>query len=203
MRTLVIENQYFPCILFYSLVLRIEEVLIENKEHFVKRSFRNRMQLPGPNGIQTLSVPLQSGKSKKVIDSIGISYAEDWRKNHWHSIKTLYKNAPYFEHYQTPLEKIYAEEFSTLFELNNAIHQFIMDSLNVEKKFMFTGVYRQSYDSTKYIDARNHIMPNALHIEGFMHKNYWQIFQDKIGYQPNMSILDLLMCEGPNAIEIL
>lgn len=203
MRSLIIENQYFPTILFYSLILRIDEVFIESKEHFIKRSFRNKMFIPGPNGVQALSIPLESGKTKKPIDKVNVSYAEDWKKQHWHSIQTIYKNAPYFEHYEDQILHLYNQNYSTLFEWQSAVHQFVLKALRIEKKILFTNEYFPQYNEDQWIDARNVLMPMEIGLEGFEHKTYRQIFQDKIGFQPNMSILDAIMCLGPNTVDIL
>jgi hypothetical protein len=203
MRELIIENQYWPCILYYSLVLRIDVVHIESKEHFVKRSFRNKMQLPGPNGILDLSIPLEKGKSKKSMDEVAISYAENWSKSHLHTIHTLYKNAPFFEHYIDQIKAIYEVKYDRLIDLQHAIHQFIFKALKHEKELLYTKDYHTDYQEDLFIDARNHLLPSAVNIEGFMHQPYMQIFEEKIGFKSNMSVLDLIMCEGPNAIHYL
>lgn len=203
MRTLIIENQYFPSILFYSMVLRFERVELEAQEHFQKKSFRNRMQLPGPNGIQELSIPLQSGKTSISMKDVAISYEQDWRKNHWNTVENIYKNSPYFIHYRDGLETLFASKYFSLWEFQLAIHNWVFKTLKVDKVLDRTKEYIKSYDENHFADARDVISPKGIGLEDFKHGKYMQVFEDRTGFLPNMSILDLLLNEGPNSVQYL
>ena len=80
----LLECENFPCIAWYKMFLRNENIQIEQHEYFVRKSFRNRTVIAGPNGLITLSIPLKGGRNQKnVMKDIEISYDENWQTVHW------------------------------------------------------------------------------------------------------------------------
>lgn len=203
MQKLLIENQYLGPLRYYATLIAFDIVVIEAKEHFTKRTYRNRCHLAGPNGVQVLSIPLEKDKKRIAIDEVKIVYDQDWKKNHWHTIVSIYNRSPFFEYYKEDFEIIYQKQHVLLFDFLNDLNELIFEILEIKPAIEFSTEYCKM---GSFIDKRLHILPNeALSIsdEHYSEINYYQVFQEKNAFKPEMSILDLIFCEGPNASYLL
>ena len=100
-KAILLELQYLPPIQYFTKFFQHENVVIEQYEHYIKRSYRNRCHIATSHGIQRLSIPLKKGKNEQQsIRKVQIAYGESWQKNHWSAILAAYSNAPFFEHYE-------------------------------------------------------------------------------------------------------
>lgn len=198
----IITSEYFPPISTFWLLQNCNEVLIEIKENYQKKSTRNRSKILAANGVEILSVPLKSGKNnKKPIAEVEISYESQWIANHLQSIQSAYGNSPYYEHYIDGITKILQSQPTYLHELNHELLTFMLASLDIEPNIRYTTEYIKDYplDTT---DIRN-LSFNDRVIDGFVLKKYHQVFVDKHPFIKDLSILDLLMCTGPEGIMYL
>lgn len=164
-------------------------------EHFVKQSIRNRCEIYGANGKLRLTIPKKrKGSSKTIIKEIKISYKEDWQKLHWNAIESAYKSSPFFEYYQDELEPFFKKKESNLVDFNNKLQEVILELLQEDKCPDFTTSY---HHKTEFSDLRNHdfILDNS--------SKYNQVFMEKYGFIPNLSILDLLFNLGPESSDYL
>jgi hypothetical protein len=159
------------------------EMSIEAHEHFQKGTIRNRCLIAGPNGIQTLSIPLRKGKNQQQpICDVRIADDEPWQRNHWRSIQAAYGSAPFFEHYAEVLQPFYTLKSEYLFEYNLQLIQCLLKAFRLPLELQLTEAYRGAV-----IDFPIDVPP------------YPQVFQDRFGYRSGLSALDILMCSGPNA----
>lgn len=195
---LLLEIQYFPSIAWCSALWKEREVFLDASEHYQKGGLRNKCFIAGPNGVQRLSIPLIKGKHQQTpIRDVKISYEEPWQRQHWRSIQAAYGNAPYFEHYSADIQRLYQREWEYLFDLNQEIIQIILC-----QKLKWPGVIGLENDYSKPgewprgMDGRNKIqMASPL--------PYPQVFQERHGFLPGLSILDLFFCCGKTAGEVL
>lgn len=196
---LLIETQYFPPLDFFKLAASYPTVILEAKEHYQKGGYRNRCQIAGPNGIHRLTVPLVKGKNNKApIREIKISNIDPWQKIHWHSIQTAYGKSPFFEYYQDDIKPIFKKEWNYLFDLNLEIIQTLQPLLQLSFDLEMTSEYQVA--PLPFIkDCRNFISPKHKVAPNNAPKKYPQVFEAKNGFLPNLSILDLLFCLGPEA----
>lgn len=202
----LLETQYLPCAQYLTKFLKHPKVLIEGHENYTKGSYRNRCHIAAANGSLALSIPLQGGKNQQQnIREVKISYETSWASEHWTSIRSAYGSSPYFEHYGHELELFYKNKHESLFEFNEALLKWILKKLKMNVDINVTTAYEHRLNSDTE-DWRNAISPKAQkrredpHFEA---KYYAQVFEDKHGFLPNLSILDLLFCAGPQAILIL
>lgn len=200
-RTCLIELHYWPNAQFMSKFAVYDEVVIEQHEHYQKRSFRNKCQVLGPNGAVTLSVPLLKGKHQQMpVREVEISYARPWYATHWHTIETAYGSAPYFAHYAGNVREVLYQRHQTLFVLN-------MACLDVVRKILDLPEVAMSEDYTFNPiarDLRNVILlKNPLPDDTFAPEPYVQVFADRFAFVENLSILDVLFCLGPEAVAYL
>ena len=186
---------YLGPVSYYSTLLKSEEIFIEAKEHFVKQSIRNRCVILSANGVQTLSIPKERKSSDKtLITNIKISNTQNWQKLHWKSLISSYNSSPFFEYYKDNLEELYLIPQLNLFDFNIKLTETILSFLQTEKHIKFTSEFSDNFDG---IDLRNHTFSNNN-----MEK-YEQVFADKIEFQSDLSVVDLLFNLGPETTSYL
>ncbi len=182
-----------------ALAQRAETLWLEACEHYQKGSYRNRCHIAGPNGIQRLSIPLQKGKNHQMpIRDVRISYDEPWQRIHWRSIQTAYGNAPFFEHYADAVAHFLEKPYTFLFDLNLEIVHFLAQQFSWTKDRDLTKDYVPApllSNQSAIQDMRGQITPKRP--SAFALSYYPQVFEDRFGFLPDLSALDLLFCCGP------
>lgn len=199
--SIIIEAQYFPPIQYFVQLIQNPHITIEAFENYQKGSYRNRCHIANSIGVQVLSVPLRKGKNEKqVITEVAISYDMNWQKQHWQSIKTAYGSAPFWDHYVPQLEPLFNKKFDYLFDLNIVILETFLKILKLKNTVKISMSNDYELHITEGGDCRNKILPNDASFNG---EKYAQIFQERTGFLPNLSALDLILCTGPQASSIL
>lgn len=185
---------YLPPISWFSEFLdENTEILLEKFEHFPKQTYRNRANIYGANGKLSLIIPIHHNGKREMKD-IEISYAENWQKLHWKSIKTAYQSSPYFEFYEDYIADIYQFKDKFLLDYNLKSLEIIQKILKSDKTFGFTEKYNKTTD---FKDFRNHFsakVETSAELE-----EYYQTFSDKMGFIKDLSILDLICNKGPES----
>ncbi len=178
----VLPTAYLPPLEWFAQAAISGQILLEAHEHFQKGSTRNRCTIAGPNGPQLLSIPLEKGKHQQTaIREVRIAYTDNWPQVHWRSIRTAYGNAPYFEHFGMELEAIYQKKPVFLFDFNGLLLEFVLKKAKWPLSVTTTEIFAPPLDNS------------AL---AYQSKPYAQVFQDRYGFQPGLSVLDALMCCG-------
>ncbi len=185
----VLPTAYFGNISYFRALCAQSSVLIESKEHFIKQTFRSRCEILSANGIQRLSVPVKRIKgSKTPIDEVEITYETNWRKDHWKAIESAYASAPYFEHYAEEVKALIYDAETNLIRFNTLITKKIVNWLSIEIEFALTNEYQSSDTSIDFSSLAGNVI-----------KPYLQVYFNQTAFVPDVSILDLLFCEGPLA----
>ena len=199
---LLIENQYLAPVSLYLTLEESSNIIFEQFEVYQKRSFRNRCIIAGANGPISLSIPLHEGREqKRFIRDIRIANQYGWQDQHWKTIVSSYNRSPWFEYYKSSLEKFYVKRFEFLFDWNLALFEWTIQKLEMDKVAELTDHFEKEYDDLKWLDLRNKLLPKNY--QNFKVPNYSQVFMERSGFLPNLSILDLLFCEGKNSQRIL
>ena len=197
----VFSSLYAGNLMYYSSMLKAEMVTIDLFENFHKQSFRNRCCIASPNGILNLVIPINR-KSKSIIKEVKIDNSQNWRKIHWKSLESSYRSSPYFEFYEDGFHSIFFNKnCNFLFEFNQLIHQEVLKALKVEIDVTFTESYIPEND--KIYDFRTSIHPKIQLENQIKELKYFQVFQEKQKFIPNLSIFDLLFNQGPTAKQLL
>jgi len=202
----LLVTSYWPNLHYFFYVLNASIINIEQFDNYSKQSYRNRTQILSANGILNLSIPIKKNKSEKVINSIEISYKEDWQKNHWRAITSAYKNSPYFDFFEEDLKVFYYNKYNLLIDYNTEQLKFIVKVLKQKKNIQLTKQYERNPDS--FIDLRTIIHPKHSYssdklLANKLDQSYYQTFENKISFTPNLSILDLLFNKGLHTIDYL
>jgi hypothetical protein len=184
---MIYPTAYFPSIQYLREVCTSSLITIDTNEHWIKQSIRNRAEILTAEGIQRLVVPIIHNQEKQAIHEVKV--AEDgWEIKHWRAIKTAYGKAPYFEAYDLEIEALLIHKPALLLELNHRILKFFINAWELPIQFCETN----SFHPYTRNDNR---LKNWL--ERTSTKEYQQVFSYNKPFTPNLSVLDLLFCEGP------
>jgi len=189
---------------FYSRYIHHSTVYIEQFENFTKQTYRNRCVISGGNDVISLVIPVVKGRGPKVLmRDLQISYDTEWQRNHWQTIVSAYNSSPYFEYYQDEIYPFFQQKTKYLLDFNMKIHETICEFLDVENKVILTEDFEKVPINT--LNLRDAISPKnkTLTDPNFQAIPYTQVFTEKFGFLPNLSILDLLFNEGPNSYTLL
>ncbi len=190
-----LSTSYFGSTAHYSIIAQSKNYSIETKEHFVKQSQRSRTEIYSANGKLVLSIPLKKWNNHSPIDIIEISYDEDWQILHWRSIESAYRASPFFEFYEDEIKPLVFSKESNLLKRNTYIEESIKHIIGIQANFNYTSVYEeQKTDWRKILNPKNKEI-----IKSFSIPSYIQVFEEKHGFIPNLSILDLLFNLGPES----
>lgn len=201
-QSILIELQYLPSIAFFSSLVGKEKLILEAHEFFEKQSYRNRCHLLSSQQLEILSIPLQGANKKIRTRDIQIDSSQNWNKKHWKSIQTCYGKSPFFEFFADEFNAIYQKDYRFLWDLN-------LDLLTICLKITGQNILiteNGSYEKTvaeNVIDARSLIHPKKLDILSHFYQptTYGQSFGSN--FESNLSVIDLLMNEGPNAKSVI
>jgi hypothetical protein len=197
----VSELQYFPPVSFFSTLYEETYVYFDIYEIYRKMSFRNRCLIAGAQGIISLSVPLQDGRNQQLpMNEVLISGSENWQARHFKSIQSAYNRSPFFEYFQEELAMLYQKPFDRLTEWNLFCLNWIKEKLEWPAEIRFTET-AIPYREEGMDDRRNRVLPKNYSL--WNPAKYRQVFEEKTGFFPNLSILDLLFNTGNEAVELL
>ena len=220
----LLSTTYFGPIQWYQKLYRFDCV-IDGNEHFVKQSYRNRCLIATTQGVQALTVPVEHGdvgrmkeelRSGATQDEVGctskllhqtckdirISDHGNWRHLHWKALKSAYGESAFFEYYADDIRPFFEKKWKYLWDFNWEIMEKMCELLAIDDLplaiYHFHDVLANVQCSKDYRMAiqPKHPQPDP----DFIPKPYYQVYQQKHGFIPNLSILDLLFNMGNEAI---
>ena len=198
---IVSELQYFPPVSFFSVLYTNSYVKIDIYEDYHKMSFRNRCLIAGAQGIISLSVPLREGRNQRLpMNEVLISNSEKWQARHFKSIQSAYNRSPFFEYYQDELAVLYQQPFTRLAEWNIHCLNWLKKKMDWPAEIHFTDVVIP-FHSEGVDDRRNRVLPKNY--SDLNPVKYRQVFEERTGFFPNLSILDLLFNTGKKAAQLV
>jgi len=196
---ILLQPTYFSPIIQYVGIVKSSKIIFEVEDNFQKQTYRNRSNIYTSQGKLALTVPIQHNKSiKQKTKDVKVDYKDSWQQLHLRTLTTAYNSSPFFEFYIDDLLPIFEKQTTYLLDLNLKCHQFIMDALQIKVPAIKTTEYQPEVD---YLDLRK--LAIAKGGIQFQLERYIQVFEENHGFIPNLSILDLLFMEGPNALNYL
>lgn len=202
-KALKIENQYFPVVNWFKYSCQYKYVILSSCEEYQKMSFRNRTVICGSNGLINLSVPIENGRSQKApFKDVKISYQENWQLSHWRSIASCYGKSPFFSYYKDELQKLFYKRHSFLFDLNLTILNWLKVVIKLPAQIVIAEEDSTIPDAIEIANMTNKWLPKNFQNDPDSIK-YSQVFEDKIGFKPNVSILDMLFNTGVEISNLL
>ena len=222
----LLTSTYFGPVQWYQKLNRFEHVWVEGMDHFQKQTFRNRCVIASPGGPLALTVPVVHDEPKILMRDLRISDHGQWRRLHWNALQTAYGESPFFEYYADDLHPFFEKKWEFLLDFNMEIIRLMCQWLDIHPTLHITESYQEegarknpplpsqkegvkkeqgARETVDYVaDFREVIRPkHPLPDADFMPKPYYQVYQSKYGFLPNLSILDLLFNEGNESIFFL
>ena len=190
---------YFPSISYMARFLAEDEPLIEVYETYHKQTYRNRCRVMTANGVENISVPvIKVNGNHTMTRDVMISPIEPWQHIHSRCLESAYKASPYFDHYYDYLKPIFENRFDRLVDLNDATMEAVFKMLKVNKEIKHTTDYIREAEN----DLREAFSPKKP-VDASLFPTYYQVFSEKFPFAPDLSVLDLIFNEGPEAIGYL
>ena len=155
-----------------------------------------------------ICIPIErsTGRGGSIRD-VRPDYSKNWIHQHVRALESYYNTTPFFEYYfYDDLLPIYEKRPEFLFDLNMAFLEKILELIVPGKTLRITEDYLTAQEAAErgISDFREIIHPKKQLPEGmFEEKEYYQVFSDRHGFVPGLSIIDLLFHEGPAAITYL
>lgn len=203
-QTAILPTAYLGPIQYYQKLATYPDCIIEHHEHFIKQTYRSRCEIYSPNGVLTLSIPLEKRNKRQAVKDARISYEYNWQSLHWRSLESCYRRSPFFEYYEDDFRPLYEnKKFDFLIDFNEAVQQEVLGLLKLKPQYSFSKEYKSAYANAD--DFRNLISPKESFEAdpAFTPKPYYQVFEPRHGFIPNLSIADLLFNQGSKATEYL
>lgn len=207
----LLPSAYLPSVGWFTQLYSHSKVWIEGHDHYQKQTCRNRCVIASPNGVLPLTVPIERYDTPKcAMCDIRISDHGNWRHLHLNALDSAYRNSPFFEYYIDDFLPFYEKKFTFLFDYNMELVQLVCKLIGLEREIQCTTGYGEvgSYTDTEapqLLDMRT-VLSNKHYdapIPGFVPKSYYQTFQQRFEFLPNLSIVDLLFNMGPESILVL
>jgi hypothetical protein len=196
-KQILIESHYLPSITYFNALANASLITLEKHENFVKQSYRNRCHINTSQGQTVLTIPLTAKHGRVSIKDVRIDHTQKWLNNHWRSIQTAYGNAAFFEFYAQDLNSVLFKKFEFLYDLNYHLLSMCLKWLKWEKPIQETLAYNSDInDSLDLRDVIN-VKKKEENIQHVKVVPYTQVFGNK--FVPDLSIIDLVFCVGPQA----
>lgn len=192
----LLSTAYNPPVSWLALLYQHQEVEIDLWETYPKQTYRNRCRIATSNGLIDLSIPVNKPNGKQSrTNEILLEEKQNWRQQHWRSIKNAYQSTPFFIHYEEGIRNIIESDIQLLWKLNHALIEFIADQIHIDFEIKYS---KDFIEESPYEDFRFKIHPKQQEIISY--PSYYQVFDDKLGFQGGLSSLDLLFNLGPEAL---
>ncbi|GAB2608050.1 WbqC family protein [Belliella aquatica] len=197
---IITELFYLPPIEYFVAIQHEKEIFLDLDENYQKQTYRNRTQIRLANKVETLSIPVIGGNKNVKTSQIKIDHSQKWMNVHLRGIQSAYGKAPFFEFYFPYLEQVFLKKFDLLTEFNREL-------LTVCLKLLQLDISVKNYDQTivksEIKDIRGVINAKSGYAERDIYDAlpYSQLFG--LDFVPNMSLIDLLFCMGPESKDIL
>ncbi len=220
--TSLLSTTYFGPVQWYQKLHRSEQVLLERYDTYQKQTYRNRCIIATANGTQALTIPVvrpDEGLHSTLIKDLRISDHGNWRHQHWNALLSAYNESPFFEYYADDFRPFYEKRWEYLYDFNMETMEKVCELIDISPNVIPTDEYIPGNSiATKHIptdtttsntsiaesrisDFRDAINPKRpTEDSDFLPQRYYQVYERKFGFQPNLSILDLLFNMGPESV---
>ncbi len=196
----IIHPTYFANIAHYVAMVNAKDITFEVCDNYQKQTYRNRCDIYGANGKLALTVPVSyTQKQRQHYKDVRIYNAEKWQLQHLKSLQSAYRTSPFYEYYEDDLMPLFQKAYTFLLDFNFECFKVLTECLQTDLEYSTSNSYIKTHETLK--DLRGLVNVKNQHVTAF--DNYTQVFSNKHGFINNLSILDLLFNEGPNALNYL
>lgn len=223
MKCVVLQPSYIPWRGYFHQIRKADVFVFYDDVQYDRGGWRNRNRVKTANGPTWLTIPVMKKGSLAAgtpTNAIRIDWNRIWTRAHWATIRESYARAPFFEEYSGLLETIYSRRPDLLadFTIQTTVEiaellgigdtTFLRSSnLNVvgAKTDRLISILRQ-VGANHYISgpsARHYLEEWKLAEAGvtleYMEYRYPAYNQLHPPFDPQVSVIDLLLMAGPDA----
>lgn len=204
-KTILLGSAYLAPVEYYAKLFACEKAYVEQYDHYSKQTYRNRCVVASANGPLSLSIPTEKdSKEKCLMKDIRISDHGNWRHMHWNAFVASYKQSPFFDYYADEFNAFFQKKYEFLFDFNLDLCRWVCQQIDMEPELIPTSDYiSQPEDMDDFREVIHPKIDAASFDKDFAARPYYQVFDQKFGFQPNLSIIDLLFNMGPESLLVL
>jgi hypothetical protein len=197
----LLSTAYFGNIQYYTKLLLFNNIKIEQYEHFPKQTWRNRCVILDANGPLTLSVPVKkSAEIKQLTRDVEIDYSRDWIRVHLKAFESAYRSSPFYDLLIDEIAPVLQAKPRFLLDLNNSILEITCEIIGIEQNTQLSNDFALTIENAHDFRDSIHPKPRMFRPDPDFEANpYHQVFTEKFGFMPNLSIIDLIFNEGNEA----
>lgn len=205
MNQIILSSAYLAPVEYYAKLFAYDKVYVERFDSYMKQTYRNRCVIASAGGTQALTIPTEKGEGAKcLMKDIRISDHGNWRHVHWNAFVAAYKHSPFFDYYADEFHRFYEKRYDFLYDFNMELCHWMCEQIDLQPVMIPTDDYVAVPEGMD--DYRERIHPKKVYTEAdpdFSLVPYYQVFDAKQGFQPNLSIADLLFNMGPESLLVL
>lgn len=204
-KEIILSSAYLAPVEYYAKLYSYDTVYVERFDNYMKQTYRNRCVIASANGTLALTVPTEkTDEAKCLMTDIRVSEHGNWRHVHWNAFVAGYKQSPFFDYYADEFHAFFERKYTFLYDFNEELRQWVCSQIDLASNVIPTSEYMEASESIN--DYRELIHPKKDFAEvdsTFVPKPYYQVFDAKNGFTPNLSIIDLLFNMGPESLLVL
>ncbi|MEO1654754.1 MAG: WbqC family protein [Bacteroidota bacterium] len=193
----IFSLHYLPTIEYFQCISLSQPLILDIHEHYEKKSYRNRCRILSAQKVLDLSIPVIHSGQKQGMKEVKIDHHQRWARAHWHALASAYGKAPFFLYFEPELKKIYEQSYTYLIDFNLALLSFCLNILQWHPDIKFSEKYIEEPNPEKDLRKLIHPKVESGFDRLFGTPSYIQVFGK--GFVRNLSIIDIIFCEGPNA----
>lgn len=203
--TVLLPSAYLAPVQYYCKLLAYDRIVVEQHDHYQKQTYRNRCTIAAPGGPLALTVPIVKPDTPKCpMRDIRISDHGNWRHLHWNALESAYNHTPFFEYYKDDFRPFYERRYEFLADFNEALCRLVCSLIDLhprmERSTHYEGAPAGADDFRELIHPKRGCQTAD---PAFRPVPYYQVFQERLGFLPNLSIVDLLFNMGPESLLVL
>lgn len=202
-KKVILGSAYLGPVEYYTKLFAYGEALVERYDHYAKQTYRNRCVIASADGPLALTLPTEKSE-KCLMKDVRISDHGNWRHVHWNAFVAAYRHSPFFDYYADEFRRFFTQRYEFLFDFNMELCRWVCGQIELSPRIRPTDAYVKAPEDAD--DFREAIHPKRSFAEAdpdFVPAPYYQVFSQKHGFLPNMSIADLLFNMGPESVLVL
>ena len=200
----IFSSAYLAPVQYYAKLLSYDKAHIEAHDSYAKQTYRNRCIIADANGPLALTIPTEKPTAGNCpMRDIRISDHGNWRHRHWNALEAAYRHTPFFLYYEDDFRPFYEKKVDFLYDFNLQLTELVCSLIGIDTPLLPTEQYIRPTEAIA--DFRSAISPKLQWQDdtAFCPTEYYQVFKERHGFIPNLSIVDLLFNLGPESIVIL
>lgn len=201
----VLGSVYLGPVEYYTKLFAYGEVQVERYDHYMKQTYRNRCVIASADGPLALTLPTEGNDGRKcLMKDVRISDHGNWRHVHWNAFVAAYRHSPFFDYYADEFQGFFTRRYEFLYDFNRELCHWVCEQIDLHPVISPTDDFMPEIPDAD--DFREIIHPKRNYREAdpdFVVKPYYQVFEQKYGFLPNLSIVDLLFNMGPESLLVL